>query len=532
MSIPAVPIAISGNQPQTKFWPWVALALAVGFIAVSTQSVWIDEAFMAVKARQPTLSDWWREMFEQKGSDLQMPFYMVYMWGFVKIFGLGEWALRAANIPWFAAGAAVFISVFPRPRRFAVAVVTLACPFGWYYLNEARPYTMQLAASLVVFAALYHLHSADEMGRRAERCWIAALYLGLLVQCGSSLLGVFGAMSAALSLPFLFSWKRLLELLRAHWVIHLVSCVLLAALGYYFIWSLKRAAGALDPGTPGSESLASEAARTASQFLRGRAGATDAKDLAFIGYELLGLGGLGPGRLAIRESNFAAFTPFLIPLALFGAIISWVLLEAAHGVWGNPNRKRWIGPSLAVILPVAILLLACRHLGMRAYGRHLTPVLPAILFLLSFGLWAGLTRRPGIGKWLAAALLLFNLASCLSFRFAARHEKDDYRGAVAIAQADLDQRKIVWWSADEHAAGYYHLPLSPRYSGDPSKVIRIQNAPATELVLYPAPDEIIISKPDIYDSRGAVLEYLQQHTYIKRATLQAFTVWQRKNGPE
>ena len=120
----------------------------------------------------------------------------------------------------------------------------------------------------------------------------------------------------------------------------------------------------------------------------------------------------------------------------------------------------------------------------------------------------------------------------LSFRFAARHEKDDYRGAVAIAQADLDQRKIVWWSADEHAAGYYHLPLSPRYSGDPSKVIRIQNAPATELVLYPAPDEIIISKPDIYDSRGAVLEYLQQHTYIKRATLQAFTVWQRKNGPE
>jgi hypothetical protein len=46
--------------------------------------------------------------------------------------------------------------------------------------------------------------------------------------------------------------------------------------------------------------------------------------------------------------------------------------------------------------------------------------------------------------------------------------------------------------------------------------------------LMPAPDLIIISKPDLYDGRGALKDYLSQGGYEKSATLPAFTIWARK----
>jgi len=151
MNAPSAAAENSDEGISARSWPWAVLGVLVCLVAISRQSLWIDEAFMAVKASQPTLAAWWRAMLEGGGSDLQMPLYMIYVWGFAKIFGLSEWSLRAANIPWFVAGVAAFIRVFPRPQRPAVAAVTLAAPFAWYYLNEARPYTMQLGASLLVF---------------------------------------------------------------------------------------------------------------------------------------------------------------------------------------------------------------------------------------------------------------------------------------------------------------------------------------------------------------------------------------------
>ena len=40
-------------------------------------------------------------MGSDRGSDLQMPLYMLMLWGWEKIFGRPEFALRAMNIPLF-----------------------------------------------------------------------------------------------------------------------------------------------------------------------------------------------------------------------------------------------------------------------------------------------------------------------------------------------------------------------------------------------------------------------------------------------
>ena len=119
-----------------------------------------------------------------------------------KVFGSSEWVLRLANLPWFLAGAAALVlSVGAEARRWwSAAFVTLACPFAWYYLDEARPYAMVLGASMVAVAALVRLNrgaSSDEAGARAQ---VALFLLALVVLSGSSLLGMVWAGGALAAL--------------------------------------------------------------------------------------------------------------------------------------------------------------------------------------------------------------------------------------------------------------------------------------------------------------------------------------------
>ena len=74
-------------------------ALVIGALALTNQSLWIDEGNSAAKALQPSLARWWTTLVAEKGSDLQMPFYMFYLWAWCKAFGTSEIALRSANVP-------------------------------------------------------------------------------------------------------------------------------------------------------------------------------------------------------------------------------------------------------------------------------------------------------------------------------------------------------------------------------------------------------------------------------------------------
>ena len=49
------------------------------------------------------------------------------------------------------------------------ACMALFCPFAWYYLDEARPYAMQLGASLLVVASLARLARDSAMAEARRR---------------------------------------------------------------------------------------------------------------------------------------------------------------------------------------------------------------------------------------------------------------------------------------------------------------------------------------------------------------------------
>ncbi|MFZ9933737.1 MAG: hypothetical protein ACO3G9_11150, partial [Chthoniobacterales bacterium] len=116
-----------------------SLAVAVCFFAISSHSLWIDEANSAMKAMAPDLRRFLALMCSERGSDLQMPLYMLMLWGWEKLFGHSEFALRALNIPFFAAaiGTATASLKLPLPTRLFFALFACCSAFVWAYLDEA-----------------------------------------------------------------------------------------------------------------------------------------------------------------------------------------------------------------------------------------------------------------------------------------------------------------------------------------------------------------------------------------------------------
>ena len=100
-------------------------AVVAGF-AISTQSYWIDEALSLIVAMSSTPSEAWKYMHAVSGSTLQMPLYQVYLYFWHKIFGSGEWAMRASNIPWFVLGQLAFLVLLRHKPRLALLTCLLA----------------------------------------------------------------------------------------------------------------------------------------------------------------------------------------------------------------------------------------------------------------------------------------------------------------------------------------------------------------------------------------------------------------------
>ena len=93
---------------------------------------------MAEFAKKPTIAECWRTML--RVPEVQQPLYMLYMWSYTHVFGSGEWALRVAGLPWFVAGACVFVWAIGRSLGSTLAPVLVIATnaFLWYYANEAR----------------------------------------------------------------------------------------------------------------------------------------------------------------------------------------------------------------------------------------------------------------------------------------------------------------------------------------------------------------------------------------------------------
>jgi len=475
---------------------FVLLACTVACVAVSSQSLWTDEAETSLMALQPTIQGWWHTLYLEHNSNLQLPLYMIYIWGWSRLFGTAEVVMRAANVPWFLLGLAALWHFLRRHPALRSTTILLYClhPFVWYYLNEARPYTMQLSGALLVCGSLFT--AIDEPDVPLSSCWWRLFAGGMFILCGAGLLGVIWGIAITI---FLFTLPNFRESIARSAIPTLAySIPLFAALALFYAWTIKEKVGT---GTI----------------------PMNVPSMFAVFYEQLGFLGLGPGRNMLRSAALSALHPYFIPLLLLGIPLACGLAVAARRSFGLQQGR--LMPILLLIgIPLILTFVFSFVRHTRVLGRHFMPMFPFILCAQAYAillLWK--TGRP-LARAAAFLIVAALTLSSLEVRFAFRHSKDDNRAAAVAAAQSLAQGKIVWWAADRDPAKYYRLPLVfAALPIVPHSAIWVDKVPSH---FAPPPDQIFFSKPDLFDRTGTLAAYITAHHYIPVATWQAFTLWQ------
>lgn len=466
-------------------------------LAITRQSLWMDEGFTAWFASHESFASFFSTLMGSKEApgDPQMLFYLLYMWGWVKVWGASEIALRAANIP-FAILLVGTIRWASRTlfRRADAWMLLCLSPFMWFYMNEARPYVavMAFAAAALVAALAYLMHPADYRVLAPWFCLTA-----LLLACGSHILGLF-LVPSLVALAVVITWNQPAvrrNLLRDWSPASLSLLPVFLALGAFFLWTsrfgvnMKRA----EPGIA---------------------------NLAFVLYEFSGFAGLGPPRNELRENPHVhiliAYWPWLLIGIAATLAVAYVLLRT------SPDRiARGLVISLLTGLSIASIVSKVAHFQL--LGRHAAVFFP-MLFILLLAWTKDAAHSSGTRYLGAAALTALAVAwgiSDLRLVLLPQYEKESYRAAssISVARADQSGGEILW-AADTHTAYYYGVRVTSPYPDAGSvtadtysrlawpvrgQAIDAGNWTIEQATAYVdhrnAPLILVLSRPDLYDEK-------------------------------
>ena len=461
----------------------VVAAIAVGLAAISHQSFWMDEGGTIFRSMPPTLNGWWEMMLQLRGSDVLMPVYMLYAWFWHQIIGASsEYALRMSNLPWLV----LTVVVLARVRFWPL--VCLLSPFVLYFVNDFRPYSMQIAAGACAAAALGRwMEGSTRPGFQGVHAICASCLLLISCSLTGAIWAAGVAVGAVLARP---ECLRRMDFWRPA-VLWIIAALL--AGGYYALMMIKgyRAAGIQDAGI---------------------------LNVMFGLYEMTGLLGLGPGKNELRRS-LSSVIPHLW-LLVPGALCIGAAWLCGLSSWArNAPRKALLGAVAAVLVPLLILSVIGIVMDFRVVGRHLSPAIPAILLPLAACLQAEGSRRK-ISLILGGVACAFMALSALNVRLLERHANDDYRRASAIAFKALNEGKRVWWQADMNATRYYAYR-----EGGMKMVNAIQVLESDIPSSMMSTDIIVINRPDL-KYRGVDYQSEFKRNFFKQEEVfTGFEIW-------
>jgi hypothetical protein len=419
--------------PSTFFWLSCALCYCLAIsLSIKGSTLWTDEAFSAWAASHRSLGSLFHSLRIGDSSDLQVGAWYIYLFGWARLFGHGELALRAANIPFafLFSLALVWGSVRIFLSRWAWLPAGIL-PFIWQFASEVRAYMAILAFSAVSVAMLsgFLRSRTSSGGRRYVWLLLASALLGSLFH----MLFLLVVLPLA-TLAFVYSAKRPGVQWR-EWRLPLAVFALpFAALASFMIWTFTRADILYDYPKPGIRQMLSVAS------------------------EIAGFTAFGPNRKF--SLDFAAFG---LPLALGGAALLAGFATAVFA--GLRKRHSAVTSGLASALCagcIETVALACLT-HKQPDARHLAALVPLFLFLLM-----GVITQTGRAGYVAA--LLFGgawLAADVRVAVLPEYQKEDFRGAVAAAVSMHNQTGAeIAVASDPVGAAYYGLDVkgdSPCY---------------------------------------------------------------------
>ena len=186
----------------------VVIATTLLTLAPSRQSLWIDEALIArVAMTSGGITDWLQMTLHDPDSECFKPGYTLAATEISHLFGTSEYGFRMGNMVW---GVLAVTALAIAGRRLGLRWLPLAFavhPFSWFYMDELRPYMMQLAAASWMLAALVFITDSQERSRyRAVGVnffWMAAFFC-----YSANMLGALTIASCLLAVSGLYLWRR------------------------------------------------------------------------------------------------------------------------------------------------------------------------------------------------------------------------------------------------------------------------------------------------------------------------------------
>jgi hypothetical protein len=265
-------------------------------------------------------------------------------------------------------------------------------------------------------------------------------------------------------------------------------------------------------------------------------------NFAYVFYEFLGFGGLGPPRTELRDSHrLAVFTPYW-PWLLIGLCatlgIGFLMLRT------RPPRIVWyLAASLLVSVAVAREISVVENF--QILGRHMAAIFPLFMMTSMLCLKPSIssnTARHGASVALVALGVAWTISDVRLIQVG-QYSKDAYREAASIAAArsHYDGATILW-AADAHAAHYYGILVMKNQHtveignddgldwpirNQAVDAINWSNGEATAyLDASTTPTLLVLSKPDLFDKGGAWRTLIGQRRPMEVARLAAFVLYE------
>lgn len=413
-----------------KAYRYLVPVFLVFFFAWHSQSLSPTECASALCAHAASLSAFWAQI---SAYDLSSSlFYQVYLfiWSGLTCCD-SELVLRLSNLPWVVLAAWFF------HKDARTLFVFLLSPYFIYFANDLSPCLMQMAAACGVTYFLY----AKSLSKPVSSTRGLGLLLLLCLTGFSGFIWAIGFFVAWLVLEGSLFWGRLPIWHRLCW-----GFAFLGLLGYY----IATFSSSLSPHSASSLLL----------------------ELAFSGYEMLGLLGLGPNKGdwqhysslvdIVTNSNFL--------LAFIGALVVIGLLVHGLIVWRRRTSSLSLFPALAclVCLPLALFLFFSMWSGYSLSPEFCAPLLPLLCLIIARGLpWEKSLSWKNI---LTLTFAIIWLLSDVCIRFDANYARPDYRAAIDYARQESAKGYAVLLLCHPWAKAYY----APENSLPPQNWLRCQ----------------------------------------------------------
>jgi hypothetical protein len=430
-SQPFVARAASRRRSYTWLIGGATCYSALLILAINNQSLWTDEAFSAYMASQTSFRSLLSVLSVGDPLDLLTALYYIYLYGWAHLFGFGELALRAANIPFIIlfSFALVVTSLRVFKSRW-IWIVAALMPFSWFHVNEARAYFVVLSLSTICFGCLLAYLESPTFAERRRLPWmiLASLFIGV----------AFNILMVLLITPMiviiLVYRRRIGSASLADWRPALLTFALPFMLLAGFV------AKVLSQGV-GSEYTHPTVLSTASVL-----------------YRFVGLGGFGPNR-----RYDIAFGPYLLGMIVAGVGMCIAFCGMAVAGSRTKNPVRLISLSLALAIAIAQVVALSVFLNQQEDERHLAALVPLFLMVLL----AALSEPPSTAtvklNFVSACLLsILWLSSDVRFLLLPEYKSQgqDFRSAIGLSIA-LHNRNGTDLAlvADPAGGAYYGLDL-------------------------------------------------------------------------